>query len=219
MEFLDHLIGLFAEHGYLAVFLVLLVSGFGVPIPEDVSLVAGGIIAGLDDANVHVMCVVGLAGVLIGDATMFAIGRHFGERALRLRWVAHVLTPRRYAQVKARFERHGNRLMFLARFLPGLRAAVFLTAGMTRRIGFARFLLLDGLAALISVPLWVWVGYVGAENRAWLLASVQRGQTIAALLIVAIVVGAAWLLWRRIKLRRARLDGHRARRAARTTPR
>ena len=53
MDFLDQLIRLFAENGYLAVFLVLLVSGFGVPIPEDISLVAGGIIAGLGFADVR----------------------------------------------------------------------------------------------------------------------------------------------------------------------
>ena len=44
------------------------------------------------------MCLVGLAGVLVGDATMFLIGHHLGVRAMRYRWVAHLLTPRRYAR-------------------------------------------------------------------------------------------------------------------------
>ena len=215
MDFLDHLITLFTVHGYVAVFVVLLVSGFGVPIPEDVSLVAGGIIAGLGYADVRVMCAVGLAGVLIGDMVVFLVGRHFGARALRLRWIAHLLTPRRYAQVQAKFERYGNRLMFIARFLPGLRTAVFLTAGMSQRIPFARFIALDGLAALISVPVWIGLGYYGAENREWLLAWIRRGQgaiAIAALVLVAII---GWVVWRHASQRRSRLRQHRTRRADR----
>lgn len=215
MDFLDQLIRLFTENGYLAVFLVLLVSGFGIPIPEDISLVAGGIIAGLGYADVRLMCLVGLAGVLLGDTVMFLVGHHLGARALRLRWVAHLLTPRRYALVQAKFDRYGNRLMFVARFLPGLRTAVFLTAGMTHRVSFWRFLALDGLAALISVPFWVWLGYVGAENRQWLLAWVERGQGVIAVVVVALVAVAVWVFWRRGRHRHRRLAWHRERRADR----
>ena len=93
----------------------------------------------------------------------FVLAVIFGVRAMRVRWIAHLLTPRRYALVQAKFDRYGNRLMFVARFLPGLRSAVFLTAGMTHRVSFLRFIALDGLAAAISVPIWVWLGYVGAD--------------------------------------------------------
>ncbi|NCT68867.1 MAG: DedA family protein [Rhodanobacteraceae bacterium] len=216
---LDHLISLFTVHGYVAVFVVLLACGFGVPIPEDVSLVAGGIIAGLGYADVRIMVAVGLAGVLLGDAAVFLIGRHLGARALRSRWVSRLLTPRRYAQVQAKFDRYGNRLMFVARFLPGLRTAVFLTAGMTRRVSFARFVLLDGLAALISVPAWVWLGYYGAENRDWLLAWVHRGQGGVAIAAALIVAAVAWLVWRRMSRRRARLAACRAMRGQRAAGR
>lgn len=215
MAFLDHLIQLFTVHGYLAVFVVLLVSGFGVPIPEDISLVAGGIFAGLGYADVRVMCAVGLAGVLIGDMIVFLVGRHFGARALRLRWVAHLLTPRRYAQVQAKFERYGNRLMFVARFLPGLRTAVFLSAGMSQRVSFVRFIALDGLAALISVPVWIGLGYYGAENREWLLAWIHRGQGAIEIAACVLVASVVWFFWRRTRQRRQRLHQHRARRADR----
>ena len=37
----------FLQYGYAAVFAVLIACGFGVPIPEDITLVTGGIISGL----------------------------------------------------------------------------------------------------------------------------------------------------------------------------
>ena len=137
-------------------------------------------------------------------------------RALRVRWVAHVLTPRRHAQVKAKFSRYGNRLMFVARFLPGLRTAVFLTAGMSHRVSFLRFIALDGLAALVSVPFWIWLGYLGAEHREWVLAQLHRGQgVLGALLVVLVAFVMAWA-WRRGRERLRRLHAHRERRAERT---
>jgi membrane protein DedA with SNARE-associated domain len=169
MDILERLILLFTEHDYLAVFLVLLICGMGVPIPEDITLVAGGVISGLGYSNVHVMFAVGLAGVLLGDFIMFMIGRHFGERALRWRWIAFMLTPERLAQVQEKFDRYGIRLLFIARFLPGLRSPIFIVAGWSRRVSLTKFLLLDGFAALISVPFWVYLGYYGADNRDWLL--------------------------------------------------
>ena len=45
----------FSQYGYAAVFLVLIACGFGVPIPEDITLVTGGVISGLGQANVHMM--------------------------------------------------------------------------------------------------------------------------------------------------------------------
>jgi membrane protein DedA with SNARE-associated domain len=198
MDLLERLVAIFAQNGYIAVFLALLLCGAGIPIPEDITLVAGGVIAGLGYANVHVMAVVTMAGVLIGDAGMFLLGHHYGEHMLKWRPIALLMPPRRYAKMQEKFERYGNRLMFFARFLPGMRTAVYITAGATRRVTFMRFLMLDGLAALISVPLWVYLGYVGANRREWLMTWIKRGQSslwVAGSLLV--VTALIWWWWRR----------------------
>jgi membrane protein DedA with SNARE-associated domain len=199
MDLLNHLVDLFGQNGYAAVFLALMLCGAGAPLPEDITLVAGGIITGLGYGDVHTMVGVGMAGVLVGDSTMFLLGRHFGARILRWRFVARLLTPERYAKVQEKFERYGNRMMFVARFLPGMRTAVFITAGATHRVGFFRFLLLDGLAAAISVPLWVYLGYFGAHNHEWLAMWIHRGQAGIWLAIAGALIALAALWWRRRK--------------------
>ncbi|MCA2959264.1 MAG: DedA family protein [Silvanigrellales bacterium] len=208
MDILQPLVDFFSSFGYAAVFGVLLACGFGVPIPEDITLVAGGIISGLGYTNVHIMLLVSLAGVLIGDGTMFALGRVFGGRILKVRFVARFLTAERYAMVQAQFEKYGNWVLFVARFMPGLRSPIFMTAGITRRVSFWRFLLMDGFAALISVPIWVYLGYYGANKRDWLMDQVERGQSgviaLIGVLLVAIVV--FYVLRRRANTRRARIQ-------------
>lgn len=192
MDFLEALVTFFSTYGYAAVFGVLLLCGFGLPVPEDITLVAGGIISGLGLTNVHWMLVVSLLGVLVGDGTMFFLGRIFGARILKVRLVARFLTPDRYALVQRQFEKYGNWVLFVARFMPGLRSPIFMTAGITRRVSFWRFLLMDGFAAVISVPIWVYLGYYGANQREWLMDMVKRGQNgvllVIGLLLVAIVV-------------------------------
>ena len=197
MDILQTLIDFFTGYGYFAVFFVLLLCGFGIPIPEDVTLVAGGIISGLGYADVHTMFVVGMIGVLAGDGIMFSIGRIFGPKVRRIRLVRRILTPSRFRAVQEKFAKYGNWVLFVARFLPGLRTPIFLTAGMSRRISAWRFLLLDGFAALISVPVWVYLGYFGAYNREWLLTMVHRGQSGLLTVIGLLALGLGVLWWRR----------------------
>lgn len=207
MDILQVLIDFFTGYGYFAVFFVLLICGFGVPIPEDITLVAGGVISGLGYTHVHTMFAVGMAGVLVGDATMFTIGRVYGKSVLKLPFIARALTPERFVAVQEKFEKYGVWVLFVARFLPGLRSPIFLTAGLTRKVPFWRFLLMDGLAALISVPVWVYLGFFGASNRDWLMTWVHRGQTGILVLIGvgAVLGGSYWWIQRRRKARACEL--------------
>lgn len=212
----------FIQYGYAAVFLVLLACGFGVPIPEDVTLVAGGVISGLGYTNVHIMVAVGMLGVLVGDGLMFAAGRVFGHKILKVRLIARVMTPKRYAQVQEKFDKYGNRVLFAARFLPGLRTPIFITAGISRKVSYLRFLAMDGLAALISVPVWVYLGAYGAENREWLMRKVHQFQSVLFVLIgigIAVLLYFWWRKRRRQRFFREHIRSLRAERKARKAAR
>lgn len=189
----------FTQYGYAAVFVVLIACGFGVPIPEDVTLVTGGVISGLGYANVHIMFLVGMLGVLVGDGMMFMAGKIYGDKILRFKPIARVMTPERYAQVQEKFDKYGNWVLFVARFLPGLRTPIFISAGISGKVSFTRFLMMDGLAALISVPIWVYLGDYGASNREWLMNKVHQFQYGLFILIGigALVLGYFWLKKRR----------------------
>ncbi|WP_037586378.1 DedA family protein [Stenoxybacter acetivorans] len=207
----------FTQYGYAAVFVVLVACGFGVPIPEDVTLVTGGVVSGLGYTNVHTMFIVGMAGVLAGDGLMFAAGRVYGQRLLQYRFVQRVMTPKRYAQVQEKFDRYGNRVLFIARFLPGLRTPIYITAGMSRRVSYWQFLLMDGLAAMISVPIWVYLGAYGAENIDWLMRKVHQFQTglyIALGLGVVVLLYYWWRKRQRILFFHQKIKEIRARRLA-----
>lgn len=196
------LIEFFSSYGYWAVFFVLLACGFGVPIPEDITLVSGGVISGLGYTNVHWMLVVSMIGVLVGDSTMYWLGRIYGEKILQFRLIKSLVTPKRLATVQERFEKYGNRLLFLARFLPGLRAVIYLVSGITRRVSYTQFVLVDFFAAIISVPIWVYLGDFGASNLDWLHEQIKRGQ---ATIYIILGLVALFFVWKWYKNRKKKM--------------
>lgn len=180
------LIDFFTNYGYCAVLFVLIICGFGVPIPEDITLVSGGIIAGLGYANPHIMLVISMFGVLFGDSVMYWLGRIYGAKILRVRFIRRFMNVQRLRLVREKFDKYGNRVLFIARFLPGLRAPIYMISGVTRRISYARFVIIDFCAAIISVPIWVYLGYHGAANLDWIEQQIRRGQ-VGIYIIIAIV--------------------------------
>jgi membrane protein DedA with SNARE-associated domain len=198
---LDSLILFFTDYGYVAVFGMLLLCGFGLPVPEDITLVAGGVMSGLACADsdgpmaallschqVHLMLAVSMAGVLIGDLTMFTLGRVLGMRITENRWFRRVLSEKRFAKVQEKMKKHGKWILFAARFMPGLRSPIFVVSGITRSVSYARFILTDGTAALISVPVWIYLGFFGSQNREVLLQLIKKGQIGTISVVVGIVL-------------------------------
>lgn len=195
---MELLINFFTDYGYFAVFFVLIICGFGVPIPEDITLVSGGVIAGLypDNINAHIMLVVSILGVLLGDSTMYWLGRIYGIKILRFRPIRKLLTLKRLRMVREKFDKYGNRVLFIARFLPGLRAPIYMVSGITRRVSFVRFVLIDFFAAIISVPIWVYLGFFGASNLNWLHQQIQKGQLVIYILLAIVALFVFWK-WKR----------------------
>lgn len=189
MEILQLLVDFFQTYGYAAVFGVLILCGFGLPVPEDITLVSGGVISYIGQRNVHLMFLVGMAGVLIGDGIVFMAGYLKGEQILELKWVKKLMTPERYEKVQDQFQKYGKWVVFMARFMPGLRMPIYLSAGISKRVSPMLFLITDFFAAVISVPVWVYLGYYGADNFDLLMSWVKQGQTVFLVLVGIVIIG------------------------------
>ena len=78
--------------------------------------------------------------------------------------------------------------MFAARFLPGLRAPAMFTAGVFK-IPAWKFLLYDGSAAAISVPLILALSYRFADELDQVRQWVVEGQAVSITICLAAIVG------------------------------
>jgi membrane protein DedA with SNARE-associated domain len=183
---------------YVLVFVVLMACGMGVPLPEDVSLILGGYLVHLGQAKLYFMMATGYAGIMVGDSMIFLAGLRFGSKVGQRPGglVGRIITPEKRAKVQHLFSRHGEKIVFIARFMPGVRAVTYFTAGSVH-MKYWHFLLFDGVAALVSAPLFVWLGFHFGGELQELIHNVRRGQTRVLLVLGALIVGyVAFRVWR-----------------------
>ena len=161
--FLNALSGPLNHYGYWAILALVTLEDFGIPVPGETILIAAAIYAGHQQLNVVAVGVVGFAAAIIGDNIGFAIG-HFGGRALALRWGRYVgLTEERLTKAERFFERHGGKIIVVARFIEGLRQANGIIAGITG-MHWRRFLGFNALGAALWVGTWVSLGYLAGNH-------------------------------------------------------
>lgn len=173
--------------GYALIVGILFICGLGVPIPEDITLIAAGILAALGNISFTGALIAGFIGVLLGDTLLFSLGRFYGYRVFKLPVFRRIFTEERIRIAKMRVLSNSKFICFTARFLPGLRAPIFLTAGILG-VRPIVFIALDGIAALISVPIWVWLGWYLGDNLDQALAVAARAQKAVILGVVAVVL-------------------------------
>ncbi len=184
---------------YGAIFGVLLACGLGVPIPEDITLIAAGILAALKSISYMGAMIVGFIGVLAGDCILFFLGRRYGNQVFELPLFRTVFTEKRVALAREKVLTNSKLICFTARFLPGLRAPTYLTAGVMG-VNPVVFILLDGIAALISVPIWVHIGWLLGDNLDHAFAVAFKTQKYIVLTVAVVV-----LFYIAIRLRKSRL--------------
>jgi len=176
---------------------ILLLCGLGLPIPEDVSLISAGYLAHLGIVNLHTVFLVCFASVLGGDCIAFMLGRLFGSRLLDSRLAKRFFRPREQIRVRAYFRKFGSKVIFIARFLPGLRFSIYLSAG-TLRVRPSVFIAYDSLAALVSVPALVYLAWAFGEHIDHVVSWARRSEYgILILVLLAMVWFAVKLLRKR----------------------
>ena len=186
-------------HGsYLAVILIIALTGAGLPLPEEVPIVAAGVLSSPSVARLNPFLAFGacLIGALLGDAIMYAIGRFLGKTFLRrYPLFARILHEDREKQMEELIRTQGLKVFLLARFLVGVRAPVYMAAGVLR-VRFAKFLLVDALCATIVVGTVFWLSWLFGESVAPLVRESQWAVTIIVL-VGLLFAFAYWMLWRK----------------------
>jgi membrane protein DedA with SNARE-associated domain len=189
------------EHwGYLGVGGMLFLEDFGVPVPGEVMLIAAAVFAGAGQMNIAVVFVVAVLAAVIGDNIGFVVGR-FGGRPLAERFGRYVfLTPQRLDRAEDFFNRHGGKVVTIARFIDGLRQVNGLLAGIVG-MHWRKFLAYNALGAVLWVGMWCALGYLAGEHIVEIYDTFERYKWY---LIGALIVVVAIVIGHRVRRRRAR---------------
>jgi membrane protein DedA with SNARE-associated domain len=194
--FIEHLSTMTPMGAYLWLGGILLLCGLGLPIPEDISLIAAGYFSWKGVLNVHKAFAVCLAAVLGGDTMAFLMGRWFGRRVLASSLARRYFTPRRQLRVRAYFRKFGSKVVLVGRFTPGLRFTIFFTAG-TLHVRTSTFVIYDFSAALVTVPALVYTAWFFGHQIDRVVSIARRTEHGILIAIVLIAAIFGFKVWRR----------------------
>ena len=193
----------FEQGSYLGIVVFLTLTGIGLPIPEEMPIVAAGVLTKAGALKWYYALPACMIGALLGDSLMYAIGRFFGARILKEHpWWSGFLTPQREQTIENLLRKHGIKAFFVARFLVGLRSPFYLTAGMLR-VKYRWFLLADLICASVVIGGFFGLAYLFGDRITGLIQSAERGFT--AVVIVAALVAVAVIAFFSFRQRRIRM--------------
>jgi membrane-associated protein len=162
-----------------------------VPIlPSETAVIMAGVVAGTGDLNLVVIVSAAAAGAFLGDTSGYWIGRHFGARVVE-RFFSGEKSRRRINWAERQLQERGGELIAIARFIPGGRTGVTLSAGLLR-FSWHRFIAFDAAAALGWALYASLLGYFGGrafEHAAW------KGLLLALGIAFAVAGGVEVTRW------------------------
>ncbi|MHC4413920.1 MAG: DedA family protein [Planctomycetota bacterium] len=197
---------LLSTYGPFTVFLLLMLTGVGIPLGEDLIVIPAGILIGHGTLAFAPTALFAYLGVVCADLLWFGICWTYGTPLLHKRWFKRSVHPRRLLEVKHEIEQRGAWVIVMSRFIPGSRTPAITAAGILHLSPW-KFALAEGACCLATVPLQLGLGIavakgVGTEETADLVRSLIG----VVILILAVLVGLTW--WRQ-----RRAHGHRLPRA------
>jgi membrane protein DedA with SNARE-associated domain len=199
MELPGWLVEFFSGHHplfYPVLFFVLSSCSLGTPISADLILLATGYLVYREMVSAWVVVPLAILAVMTGDTLLFQLASRYGSKLPHLRPFKKILSVERISRAQNFYQQHGYRIIFLARFLPGLRTVFIFTAGLLQ-LRYSKFLAYNFLGASLVIPTEILGVSALAGNSAQLLGWVKSTQNylLAALGSVALV----WIVGRKMR--------------------
>jgi membrane-associated protein len=153
---------------YLIIFLVSYFDALVPVVPSETTVITAGVVASQGDLNLMIVIAAAAAGAFLGDNTAYFVGSRYGVR-INERFFSGEKARRRIQWAQKQVTERGGELILIARFIPGGRTVVTLSAG-TLGYPWRRFVVFDAVAALGWALYASLLGYFGGhafENAPW----------------------------------------------------
>jgi membrane protein DedA with SNARE-associated domain len=142
--------------------------------------------------------VVAWCGIIGGDCVLYHMGRRYGMNITRVPFVGKHVTKSRIVWAELKFEQWGVLVVAVGRMFAGIRGAMVVAAGITR-FKFYKFVIADGLAAIVSGGLFMYLGYLAGKHFGTLDQMREdihqyEKRVVGVALVIAIGV-AVWYWW------------------------
>jgi membrane-associated protein len=181
---------------YAILFVLALLDAVVPIVPSETSVITAGVVASQGDLSLPLVILFAAGGAIAGDNIAYFLGWRFG-RQINDRFFNSEKAKKRVAWAHRQVEERGGELIVIARFIPGGRTVVTLSAG-TLEYPWRKFILFDAIAGFVWATYAASLGYFGGhafEDAPW------KGLLLAFAIAFA-VTGAIELVRWYVKRRR-----------------
>ncbi len=189
------------RYGIWACLVALILTAFGFPVPEEISLLVLGGISHRDPSIIVVAWIIGQFGVVFSDVLVWVWGRRFGYNPSG--FVGKMIGKDQLNDISTFYDRWGNWSIIIARMIPGIRVPTFFFAGASG-MPIWKFLSIDVLGSLVPVNLYFFLGYSFSDELPAIRAWIQSLQSYGQVLGVALIGSIVYVIYSRKQTREAR---------------
>ncbi len=172
---------------YPSVFFALYLSGIGAPISADLVFLTVGYLAYQGHADYRILVPLGVVAIIATDTTLFFIARKFGRKVLSFWPFRKMITTERLNTAEASYRNYGYRMIFFARFMPGIRTVFVFTGGLLR-LDYRKFILHDFLGGAVAIPCTIYSVKWVAGNLDGIHSQIQKAQWFV-LTAIGLIIG------------------------------
>ena len=141
--------------------------------------------------------------LLMTDFSLYWIGKRYGRKVVEVKIFHRTMSLNRLLKLEEKFQKWGIWIVFFERHLFGVRAQIFLAAGVMR-MPARKFLLAEALSALITMAMMIGIGYFGGSQIQILREDLARMNRMIMSSIILIFL--AWSLLRYFRRKNMRLN-------------
>jgi len=124
---------------------------------------------------------------LIADLLLFHFGRKYGRKILTHKRFHRILSPERFSKIEGQFKRRGSLFILFGRHFIGLRAQIFLTAGVMR-MPVLKFFIADAVSSIFTIAIMVGAGYAGGNSLQVIKKDISRIEHVAVFVLIIMLV-------------------------------
>ena len=184
---------------YIGIFILLILGEIGLPFPEDATLILSGFLMSQKVTKPLPTLMVVYCGLLLTDFSLYWVGKKYGRKVIEHKRFRRILSAEKLLTLEEKFKKWGIYVVLVGRHFLGIRAQIFLAAGVMR-MSTLKFIMADAASAILTITLMVGIGFLGGNSIEVLQKDVKRIEHIGILVLAILFTG--WMIYKYFRNRK-----------------
>ncbi|MFP5112643.1 VTT domain-containing protein [Bacillaceae bacterium C204] len=194
---MNHITAYIDQYGYIVLFIALVLELIAIPLPGEVLMTYSGFLVFQGQLNWLVSILMASFGACIGMTLSYWIGYKLGKPFFYKYGHRFHMGPERMEKMSDWFTKHGNKLLIIAYFIPGVRHITGYFSGITR-LPFRKYALYAFTGAFFWVTVFITLGKLLGPQWEQFHSSIKKYLIIGSILAAVIII--AYYLYKKYKV-------------------